>query len=350
MKNILLFNKNKIPHYRVPVYNYLSDYLIKYGFILTIVSEGVQEGNPHTIRFPYRKRHLGFTNVARLLTNLKPHAAIFWVNPQLYMIPVLFLAKLLKIKVIHWGHRRPQRPNVFIKTLYLNFIEHWIDDAVIIYAEHLRKYVCNCFQSKTFVANNTLNLTTYKQFSRSNETLKSKYGISTGTNIICMGRMDRRKRIDDLIEAFRILNMPEVGLILVGPDSEGNLKNIAGRNIFKLGPVYGEESLDLLSVSDVYCLPGSIGLSIIDAFYCGLPVVTERVFHGPEIMYLKDGINGFMVPKGDIEQLTAKLKMLLLDDALRKRFSQAAKNEIMTSGNIDRMCEGFLNALQYVFK
>ena len=100
----------------------------------------------------------------------------------------------------------------------------------------------------------------------------------------------------------------------------------------------------------MYCLPGSIGLSIVDAFYCGLPVVTENVLHGPEIMYLKEGINGFMIPKGDIVQLATKLKLLLTDEALRERFSHAARNEIMTNGHIDRMCEGFKNALQHTRK
>jgi glycosyltransferase involved in cell wall biosynthesis len=67
-------------------------------------------------------------------------------------------------------------------------------------------------------------------------------------------------------------------------------------------------------------------------------------------MYLKDGVNGFIIPEGDIEQLTEKLKILLTNDALREKFSQAARNEIITNGHIDRMCEGFVNALQYVCK
>jgi glycosyltransferase involved in cell wall biosynthesis len=347
MKNILLINKENIPHYRVPVYNYLSDYLIKHDFILTVVSEGVQESNPHTIRFRYREIHLCFTNLKRLFVNDRPDAVVFWVGPQLYMFPVLFLAKLLRIKVIHWGHRRPMRSNKFIKNLVYNF-EHWIDDAIILYAEHLRKYVFKQFQSKTFVANNTLNLIAYEPFRRLNEDIKSKYGIHTSKNIIFMGRMQQRKRVNDLVQAFRMLNMEETGLILVGPDSEGILKNIEDKKVYKLGAIYGEESLSLLSASDVFCMPGSIGLSIVDAFYCGLPVVTEDVIHGPEIMYLKDGINGFMIPKGNITQLAAKLKMLLTDDALKQRFSQAAKNEIMSTGHIDRLCEGFKNALQYV--
>jgi glycosyltransferase involved in cell wall biosynthesis len=349
MKTVFLINGGTIPHYRVPVYNYLSDYLLKYNFILNIISEGFQEGNPHIIRFCYREIDLCFTSMRRLFEKTRPDAAIFWVGPHLYMFPVLILAKLLKIKVVHWGHRRPMHNNYFLKWLVYN-IEHFVDDAVILYAEDLIKYVYRPFRSKTFVANNTLNLSTYNPFRGNRETIKAKYGIFTRKNIICIGRMQRRKRVDDLVEAFKILGMEDVGLILAGPDSEGILTPIEGRNIFKLGPVYGEESLDLLSASDVYCLPGAIGLSIVDAFFCGLPVVTEDVLHGPEIMYLKDGINGFIIPKGDIPKLAEKLKVLITDDALRERLSQAARYEIMTNGHIDRMCEGFRNTLQYVCK
>jgi glycosyltransferase involved in cell wall biosynthesis len=350
MKSVLLVNGGAIPHYRIPIYNYLYDYLKKNNFLLTVASEGVQEDNPNTANYAHRDISLCFKNLKRLFIDTKPDAVIFWVGPHLYMLPVFLLAKKFKIKVIHWGHRRPDPPFVFLKKFFLNIVEHFIDDAVILYAEHLREFIWDCFQSKTFVANNTLNLTTYKSSRLSKEEVKRRYGISTNKNIICMGRMQGRKRIDDLVKAFHMIDMDDVGLILVGPDSEGILNDIEDKNVFRLGPLYGEESLDLLTACDLYCLPGAIGLSIVDAFYCRLPVVTEDVRHGPEIMYLKDGTNGFMVAKGDIMQLAARLKLLLIDDILREKLSLGAKDEIMRNGHIDRMCEGFRNALEYVFK
>ncbi len=349
MKHLVLLNEDKIPHYRVPVYSYLSNYLKKINFQLTVVSEGIEKGNPYSVGFTSIDSSFHFTSLIRLFREIKPDAVIFWVNPSFNMWTVLYSAKLTGIKVIHWGHRRPDPPYVFIKSFICNIVEHWPDHAIIIYADHLREYTWQCFHSKLFVANNTLDLTNSKP-RRPRPEIKASYGILTTKNIICMGRMQKRKRIDDLIQAFNMLNMEDVGLILVGPDSEGILVNIEGKNIFKLGPVYGEESLDLLSAADVYCLPGAIGLSIVDAFYCGLPVITEDLRHGPEITYLKNGVNGFIVPQGDISELAAKLRMLLTDDALREKFSQAAKHEIMTNGHIDRLCEGFESALRHVFK
>ena len=144
------------------------------------------------------------------------------------------------------------------------------------------------------------------------------------------------------------MNRPDIGLILVGPDTEGILEDIKGNNIYKLGPIYGDQKFHILSASDVYCLPGAVGLSIIDAFHCGLPFVTEEGDESAEIMYLKNGINGFVIKRDDIHDMAAKLTLLIDDDQVRGKFSIAAKNEISENGNIETMCRGFADTLFYV--
>jgi len=133
----------------------------------------------------------------------------------------------------------------------------------------------------------------------------------------------------------------------VGPDPDGVLDTIEGDNIFKLGPIYEDKKFDLLSSADVFCLPGAVGLSIVDAFYCGLPFVTEEGDESAEIMYLKNGVNGFIVPRNNIPIMSQKLLLLLEDDELRRRFSHAAKQEIKENGNMDVFCSGFRDALLY---
>jgi glycosyltransferase involved in cell wall biosynthesis len=349
MIRVLLVNRERIPHYRVAVYNYLAEYLLKRNFLLTVVAEGVQEKTPDEIHFDFVELQLSFRNLARLLVLMRPDVIIFWTSPRFTLLLLHLLTKIRKSKVIHWGHRRDLgHPRAIFKNLVYD-LEHFMDDAIILYAEHMRKQMRPSFQNKIFVANNTLNLSGLSIHRNDKDTLKKKLGITTGKTIICMGRIQKRKRIDDLIAAFHMLDMPNVGLILAGPDDDGLLSEIKGGNIYKPGPVYGAESLEYLLASDVYCLPGAIGLSIVDALFCGLPVITERVSHGPEIMYFKDGVNGFMVDKGDTVQLSARLRLLLTDDDLREKFSQAALREILTNGHIDRMCEGFIAALCHVY-
>ena len=116
-------------------------------------------------------------------------------------------------------------------------------------------------------------------------------------NVICVGRMQERKRLARLVDAVALMNRADIGVILVGPDTESILGQFEGDTVYKLGAVYGNDKFDLLSAADVYCLPGAVGLSIVDAFYCGLPFVTEDGDESAEITYLQNGVNGFSVQK-----------------------------------------------------
>ena len=348
MTRVLLINQDRIPHYRVAVYNYLSDFLYRNEFKLTVVSGGVQGGADHTIRFDYREIQLSFLNLAKFIYRENPGVILFWVNlKNTYLFPTLLISKVFGKKIIYWGHGRDLLDqNSKIKNVAFAF-EHWICDAIILYAEHIKKYVPKKFHNKVFIANNTLNMTEFHYNLLSKDVIFKKYNIKTKKNIIYVGRIQKRRRLHDLLMAFERMNKQDIGLILVGPDEDGILQGSNGNNIYKLGPIYGEDKFALLSASDVYCLPGAVGLSIVDAFYCGLPMVTEDVDESPEIMYLKDGINGFVVPKGDIQKLAEKLSLLIEDDGLRERFSRLAKNEIMSNGHIDLMCKGFTEALRF---
>lgn len=350
MTKVLLINQEKIPLYRVPVYNFLAGYLKERNFALTVASEGVQEGNTHNVKFDHKEMPLTFPNVANAIRGLDPEVIIYWVRLRhLYLFPMLFFIKLLGKKAIYWGHGRDLYSNkvIWLKN-FANNIEYRISDALILYGEHLKKHVKKGFHPKTFIANNTLYFNEYQPVNFDKQRCLAKYNIKTSKNIIYMGRMQRRKRLEDLFKAFELINRPDVGLILVGPDMDGILNDVHGENIYKLGSIYGDERLDLFSAADVFCIPGAVGLSIVDAFYCGLPIVTEDGEESPESMYLKDGVNGFVVPKGNVEQLAAKLQLLLNDDGMRGRFSLEAKKEISTNGNIEAMCKGFADALGFV--
>ena len=350
MIRVLLIHAGVIPHYRVPIYNYLSRYLKRYAFDLIVASDGIQPENPDPVHFQYAEMHLSAFRIAQFIYREKIQIIIDYMELRhLYLFPTYFIAKgLLNRKMIYWGQGRDLLDaDSGIKNLAYA-AEQAMSDAIILYAEHLRKYVPNRFQKKIFIANNTLCLGDSGLPQVEKESILKKYAIKTPKNIICMGRIQKRKRIEALVEALVYLNRPDFGLILVGPDPEGLLNRIEGGNIFKLGPIYGEEKFALLSSADVYCLPGAVGLSIVDAFHCGLPLITEEGDESAEIMYLKNGVNGFVVPRGNIPEMAEKLRLLLDNDALRRQFSDAAKREMAENGNIDKLCAGFRDALFFV--
>jgi glycosyltransferase involved in cell wall biosynthesis len=338
-----------VPHYRVPVYNHLSRYLGERSFHLAVTSEGIQPGNPAPVEFEFVPMHLSASSITRLVWRGKFDAVIMFVDMRhLYLFPVYLTVKgILRRKMLWWGQGRDlAHPDKTLKNAAYG-TEHALSDSIILYAEHLKKYVARRFHPKVFVANNTLALTHSGLPPGSKDKVLESFNIHTRRNIICMGRFQKRKRVDQLVAAFRQMNRPDIGLILVGPDTENVLENIEGPNIYKLGPIYDDQRFNLLAASDVYCLPGAVGLSIVDAFHCGLPFVTEEGDESAEIAYLKHGENGFAVPRGNVNELSKSLLLLLDDDTLRRRFSDAARKEAAVNASIEQLCEGFAAALRF---
>lgn len=350
MIRVLLIHAGKIPHYRIPIYGYLSTYLLPYNFDLTVIADGIQADNPHAIDFKFVEMLLSTFRIARFVNDKKIDVIIDYMELRhLYLFPTYFITKcLMRKKMIYWGQGCDLADTgSWIKNLAYA-AEQSMCDAIILYAEHLKKYVPKFLHKKLFIANNTLCMN-YKGFPPgiTKDSILIQYGITTKKNVICMGRIQKRKRVDILVKALADLNRPDIGLIIVGPDADGILENISGKNIYKLGPIYGDRKFDLLSAADVYCLPGAVGLSIIDAFHCGLPFVTEEGDESAEIMYLKNGVNGFIVERDNVQELAQKIKLLIDDDNLRSQFSKAAKKEIEQNGSMEKMSTGFKDALYY---
>jgi len=349
MKQVFLFHAGKIQPYRIGVYNYLHNFLKQKGYYLTIVSEGLPENLKLSINFPGIEMIYSFRTLTKMAKLHRPWANILFINHrERYFYPFLLFLRLRGNKVITWTHGLNFQKKSDRLSRFAHHVEHALCHRIILYSEEIKKYLLPGHRQKAFVANNTLNLTDYIPDKKIKQQVLNRYNIYTKKNIVYSGRFDRRKRILDLITAFELIGDQEVGLILIGPEEEVSIKEIIKdkKGIFYLGPLYGKAALDVLTASDICCIPGAVGLGIVDSMYCGLPLVTENVNHGPEIMYFKEGVNGFMVPRGDIVALSEKLKLLLENDELRDRMSQNARNEIITRGHIDLLCNGFLSCLK----
>lgn len=349
MKQVFLYHGGKIQHYRIGVYNYLHKYLKESGYNLTVVSEGYQSDFSLRLEFPAIKLPFSFFSLSRIVKSNRPWVNILFINHrEKYFFPFLLLLRMTGNNVVTWTHGINLQNKKDKISWVAHNIEHSLCNRIILYSEGLKKYLLKSHQAKSFVANNTLNLMDYVPDKGRKQDILKLYNITTKQNIVYSGRIDIRKRIIDLIQAFELIDNEDVGLILIGPDENGIIEEKYKKHprIFYLGPLYGKEALDVLSASDVCCIPGAVGLGIVDSMYCGLPLVTEDVDHGPEIMYFKDGINGFMVPKGDVAALADKLNMLLNDEVLRERMGCNAQEEILTRGHINNLCAGFLNCLK----
>jgi glycosyltransferase involved in cell wall biosynthesis len=131
-------------------------------------------------------------------------------------------------------------------------------------------------------------------------------------------------------------------LLLIG---DGPLRAQAERQAADLGIADRVEFLgsrpdvpQLLAGSDVFVLASNkegLPISILEGMRAGLPVVATDVGGIPETV--RDGHNGFLVPRGDPEALQSALQRLITDGALRERFGQASRKRYEVDFTAQRM-------------
>lgn len=348
MRTVILVHQREVLHYRIAIYNELARYLAARGWRLVVFAQSLQPDAPHLPTFEYRLVKASTTAICRAIWKERPSAVISFVNAkELYLFPMLLFLKAARIPAIYWGHGVDLEDSSSIVKRIVYAAEHALCASVLLYSENQRPFLTSAARAKSFVARNTIDTSLLVGTGRDRTTVLASYGIGMSRNVICVGRMQRRKRIPDLIAAFERLGDADSGLILVGPDVDDCLGGVTHDRVYITGPVYGAALNDLLQAADVFCLPGHVGLSIVDAMHHGLPFITEQVNHAPEIMYLQDDVNGYIVPEGDVEALADRLRRLLTDDQLRQRMSAAARKTILEEASLERMFAGFSAALDH---
>jgi glycosyltransferase involved in cell wall biosynthesis len=178
---------------------------------------------------------------------------------------------------------------------------------------------------------------------------KQRWGIPEGKRVVMFcGKLVAWKRPLDVLDAVERLGRSDTVAVFVG---EGELRAAleARRSPYAVltGFVNQGEIPLALSLADVLVLPSSVepyGMVVAEAQCLGVPAVVSDTCgcHGPDSV-LQDGQSGFVYPMGDVPALAHKLGLLLGDDALRGRMSQAARVQGDTQSQL-RAADGLLAA------
>jgi glycosyltransferase involved in cell wall biosynthesis len=230
---------------------------------------------------------------------------------------------------------------------------HNISDSIILYSEHEIKYIKEKNRQKVHIASNTVNFEDFPVIKESKKQIKEEFNIPFEKVVLSVGRMGaggQRKKIDHLIEIFNEVKTKNIGLVIVGSGmSNGLLKKMNQNNTIYLGEIHDPQHIQiskLFKMADLFSIPGHIGLGLNQAFYWGLPVVTEEGLQPPEIHYLLNGRNGFIVPNNDLGELKEKILYLLENDNIRQEFSKNAKADILEQASINNMFMGFKECIE----
>ena len=163
------------------------------------------------------------------------------------------------------------------------------------------------------------------------------------------------KRVQDLIYAMSIVvkEEPDSKLLLVGDGPERhNVERLIERltlhkNIKLTG--FRSDVANLLQCSDIGVLCSeteSAPLTLLEAMSTGLPVVATSVGGVPEI--IKDGVNGFLVPPKNPEELASKILQLYEDQTLRNKIGAFARKTILKKYTSEKVVDQYLDTFKKI--
>jgi glycosyltransferase involved in cell wall biosynthesis len=142
--------------------------------------------------------------------------------------------------------------------------------------------------------------------------------------VLSAGPLDADRRHEDLVHAVAETGNPRLVVVLAGTGPERErLAELAEVRAVRLVVVGERESqrgpsVELYAAADVFALPSErdAWAIVTEAAACGLPLVLAGAA-GASHDLLEDGRNGILVQPGRVEQASAALRWLAVDEELR---------------------------------
>jgi glycosyltransferase involved in cell wall biosynthesis len=354
MKKVLLIS-NKVLHYRVKIYNHIHSKLREEGYEFILLTNSIQANSEENTEFKTQTEPFSFFKYKNRINEIDPDIVILFLHlKNLIMLPLIIYLKFRKIPVIYWNHGINQKdPRNLIKNLIYYKIHNMVD-GILLYSPNEKKYIKQKNHKKVYVANNTIvfdeKLYPLKQ---SKNQIKEELDVIADFNILFVGRETKYKKLNAIIDIIKSYNNESIGLLIVGPllNQDKTLKSISKYPQIKyLGEIYNKNDLARIYwISDVFCIPGANGLGLNEAMFWGLPCLTlEKELHGPEIWYLKNGENGYIL--NDLKELNDAILKLYKGKDLLKKLSKKSRDHILSKGHINNMYNGFKEIIKSITK
>ncbi|MDD3296490.1 MAG: glycosyltransferase family 4 protein [Candidatus Omnitrophica bacterium] len=149
--------------------------------------------------------------------------------------------------------------------------------------------------------------------------------------VLFVGQICLRKGFQYLLEAWRMLKLKNVELVLAGninPDALYALCKYERKIDFKiLGPFYRMEDIakvyNQVSVAVFPSIEEGFGMVVTEALASGIPVVVSENVGAKDL--INDGENGFIVPIRDAKAIKDSIAYLYEDEKKRKDMSRKAR-------------------------
>src|SRR3990172_7820788 len=146
------------------------------------------------------------------------------------------------------------------------------------------------------------------------------------SRVIAMGRLVHQKGFDLLLTAFQRISQshPTWELVIIGEgelrrelECQRNAAQLSDRVRFT-GAVH--DPFPLLEAADLFAMASryeGLPYALLEAMACGLPVIYTDCPSGPSEI-IRHGVDGLLVPNGDINALVDALDKLMSDEKARR--------------------------------
>jgi glycosyltransferase involved in cell wall biosynthesis len=235
-------------------------------------------------------------------------------------IVYLFIAKALGRKVIlhsHGGFFSEFYENSAGFAQYLIRITFNACDMVFVLSESWRTFFKTISPIRSIqIVPNGIHLEPFQN---------TKIPKTANSSFLFVGRVGKPKGVYELLEAISLAKKGglDCTVFLMGAGELENVKKVSTQlniadNVEILGPKYGKEKFEFYSKAWCFVLPShaeGMPITILEAFAAGLPVISTKVGSIPSVV--KEGENGFLFKKQNVEQLHEVLLRIAKDEKLR---------------------------------
>jgi glycosyltransferase involved in cell wall biosynthesis len=345
MKTVLIV-QNSIPHYRLPLYQYLSEF-----YRITIIHSGspVPDG-----RLLCAQRIVEPVKIGPFLMQpgvLREVAGSHY-DAIVVMLDLHWLSNVVSVllprrpgRLLFWGHLHGRRR--LADRIRRGLVR--LSDGMILYtsfeAERLRE--TGVPVRKIYVAENTVEVPNHCDGSSCRK-----------DSFIYVGRTQGRKRLDLLLSAFAraIDRLPEEVHVNIVGDGKINERlltlshelGITERVRFH-GSIHDAAVLrSLFHRAYAYVSPGHVGLGVLHAMAYGVPTVTfkqsDRYRHAPEFYNITHGVNGVLCET--LRDFTDSMVRLSSDATYTRDLGFGAYQHYAGNRLMSQMAEGFRDAIE----
>ncbi len=164
-------------------------------------------------------------------------------------------------------------------------------------------------------------------------TLDGPLGLAADDRVLLyVGRLDREKNLEFLLDAIARVRVPRVRLLLVGRGTQAAaLRRAAGaRGLADRVELRGGSPPDGLPAyyraADAFVFASTTetqGLAVLEAMACGLPVVAVRATGIEEVV--AEGVSGLLVPE-EPDVFAAAVSQVLVDRDLAAKLATGARD------------------------